>query len=71
MARTRSKFGVDLTTKGKQDRTCNDYITGDPITFDSKLEKQYYEDVVVPGLKDGTIVKAELQKKYKMLDILF
>lgn len=66
MARTRSKFGVDLTTKGKQDRTCNDYITGDPITFDSKLEKQYYEDVVVPGLKDGTIVKAELQKKYNL-----
>lgn len=66
MARTRSKFGVDITNKGKQDRTCCDVITGNPITFDSKLEKQYYEQVVVPGLQDGTILKAELQKKYNL-----
>lgn len=66
MARTRSKFGVNVTAKGKADRTCIDYITGEPIVFDSKLEKRYYEEVVVPGLKDGTIVKAELQKRYKL-----
>lgn len=66
MARTRSKFGVNTTAKGKADRTCNDYITGAPIVFDSKLEKQYYEQVVIPGLRDGTIVKAELQKRYKL-----
>lgn len=66
MARTRSKFGVNVTAKGKADRTCPDYVTGEPIVFDSKLEKRYYEEVVVPGLKDETIVKAELQKRYKL-----
>ena len=66
MPRTRSKFGVDITAKGKADRTCNDYITGKPIVFDSKLEKKFYEEVVVPGLEDGTIAKAELQKKYNL-----
>lgn len=66
MTRTRSKFGVNTTAKGKAERTCNDYITGEPIVFDSKLEKQYYEQVVIPGLHDGTIVKAELQKRYKL-----
>lgn len=66
MARTRSKFGVNVTAKGKADRTCTDYLTGESIVFDSKLEKRYYEEVVVPGLKDGTIVKAELQKRYKL-----
>lgn len=66
MARTRSKFGVNITEKGKAERTCNDFITGKPITFDSKLEKKYYEDVVVPGLQDGSIIKAELQKKYNL-----
>lgn len=66
MARTRSKFGVNMTAKGKADRTCPDYVTGEPIVFDSKLEKRYYEEVVIPGLKDGTITKAELQKKYKL-----
>lgn len=64
--RTRSKFGVNMTEKGKADRTYPDYFTGAPILFDSKLEKQYYEQVVVPGLKNGTIVKAELQKKYQL-----
>lgn len=66
MPRTRSKFGVDITAKGKADRTCNDYITGNPIVFDSKLEKKFYEEVVIPGLEDGTIAKAELQKKYNL-----
>ncbi len=66
MPRTRSKFGVDITAKGKADRTCNNYITGEPITFDSKLEKQYYEQVVIPGLQSGEIVEAHLQKKYAL-----
>lgn len=64
--RTRSKFGVSMTEKGKQDRTYPDYHTGEPILFDSKLEKNYYEQVVVPGLKDGSISKVELQKKYQL-----
>lgn len=64
--RTRSKFGVSLTAKGKAERTCKDIITGDDIIFDSKLEMQYYKDVVIPGLKDGTISKCERQKRYKL-----
>lgn len=64
--RTRSKFGVSLTAKGKAERTCADYITGEPICFDSKLEMQYYKDVVIPGLQDGSIVNAERQKRYKL-----
>lgn len=64
--RTRSKFGVSMTEQGKKDRTCPDYYTGEPILFDSKLEKKYYEEVIIPGLKDGTIKKVELQKKYQL-----
>lgn len=64
MPRTRSKFGVNITAKGKAERECQDYLTGEKILFDSKLEKQYYEQVVVPGLKDGSIKTAELQKRY-------
>lgn len=64
--RTRSKFGVSMTDKGKQDRTCLDYYTGEPILFDSKLEKKYYEQVIVPGLEDGSIKLVERQKKYQL-----
>lgn len=64
--RTRSKFGVSLTAKGKTERTCKDYITGEDIIFDSKLEMQYYQQVVVPGLQDGSISKCERQKRYKL-----
>lgn len=64
--RTRSKFGVSLTAKGKAERTCKDYVTGEDICFDSKLEKQYYEEVVIPGLKSGEIASVERQKRYKL-----
>ena len=30
----------------------------------SKLEKQYYEDIVVVGMKDGTLKDYKLQQKY-------
>lgn len=64
--RTRSKFGVSMTEKGKAERSCADYITGKLICFDSKLEKKYYEEVVIPGLKDGTIQTAYRQKRYTL-----
>lgn len=66
MARTRSKFGVDITAKGKADRSCLNYLTGETIIFDSKLEKQFYEQVVIPGLESGEIIEAYLQKKYNL-----
>lgn len=64
--RKRSKFGVDQTDAGIKKRSCNDYITGEPIIFDSELEKQYYEEIIIKGIKDGTILKYKLQQKYKL-----
>lgn len=64
--RTRSKFGVSLTEKGKMERSCTDYITGEFICFDSKLEKRYYEEIIIPGLKDGTMKEVKRQKRYKL-----
>jgi hypothetical protein len=63
----RSKFGVDVTEAGVLKRTSKDYITGDPIIFDSELEKQYFEDIIVNGMKDGTISTYKLQQKYKLI----
>lgn len=54
------------TPAGIKERTCLDYITGETIIFDSKLEKQYYDQVVIKGIKDGVITKYQLQKSYKL-----
>lgn len=32
----------------------------------SKLEKRFYEDIVVTGMKNGTLVNYELQVKYNL-----
>ena len=64
IAKTRTKFKVSTTAKGIKDRQSVDYKTGEILTFDSKLEKQYYEDVVVVGMKDGTLKDYKLQQKY-------
>ena len=64
----RSKFNVDQTNNGKQNRTYNN------IVFDSDLEMRYYRDVICVGIEDGIIkdcklqVKYELQPKYKYND---
>lgn len=62
----RSKFGVDQTEAGKKKRTSKDYLTGETIIFDSELEKQYYEEIVIKGMKDGTISTYKLQQRYKL-----
>ena len=49
IAKTRTKFKVSTTAKGIKDRQSIDYKTGEILTFDSKLEKQYYDDIVVVG----------------------
>jgi hypothetical protein len=51
----RSKYGVN---KDKSDRTYND------ISFDSKIEMQYYRDIVLPKYESGEIIEYELQKEY-------
>jgi len=55
-----SKFNVDQSFKGKQNRTYNN------IQFDSELEMKYYRDVICVGLKDGTIKDCQLQVKYEL-----
>lgn len=64
--RNRNKFGVSQTEKGVRDRQSKDYYTGETITFMSKLEKQFYEEVVLVGMNDGSIQKYELQTKYQL-----
>lgn len=58
--KSRSKFNINQTSKGKQRRTYNG------IVFDSELEMKYYRDVVCVGLKDGTIKNCELQVPYEL-----
>lgn len=58
--KTYSKFNVDQSSKGKQNRSYNN------IQFDSELEMKYYRDVICVGLKDGTIKDCQLQVKYKL-----
>ena len=58
--KTRSKFNVDQSNKGKQNRTYNG------ITFDSDLEMKYYRDVICVGLENGTIKDCQLQVKYEL-----
>lgn len=62
----RSKYGVDQTAKGKQNRTATDRKTNKEVCFDSLLEKRFYEEIICPGLDTGEIVDYELQKKYKL-----
>ena len=66
IAKTRTKFKVSTTAKGIKDRQSIDYKTGETLTFMSKLEKRFYEDVVVSGMKDGTLVDYKLQVKYNL-----
>lgn len=52
---TRTKYNVQ---KDAQDRTY------EGIVFDSAVEMRYYRDVVLPKLRDGSIVRCERQKSY-------
>lgn len=53
----RSKFNVS-SSKGSR--------TYDGIVFDSKLEMQYYIDIIEPGFATGEIIMFERQKKYEL-----
>ena len=53
----RSKFNVG---SDKEKRTHNG------IVFDSKMEMEYYRDIVCPGVESGSIKQFELQKKYEL-----
>ena len=66
MARARqfSKYHVDVSEKGKQDRTAYDRKSREQVVFDSKLEKRFYTEVICAGLDSGVIADYELQKRY-------
>lgn len=57
---------MSTTAKGIKDRQAIDYKTGETLIFMSKLEKRFYEDVVVTGMKDGTLIDYKLQVKYNL-----
>ena len=40
--------------------------TYDGIVFDSKAEMQYYRDVVLPGMADGSIIHYQMQKPFEL-----
>lgn len=60
MARKRSKYNIDTTKKGKRNRTF------EGVEYDSETEMRFYTEVVVKGMKDGTILKCEKQVKYEL-----
>lgn len=60
--RKRSKYGVDLTEKGKRDRTYQG------ILYDSKSEMQFYIEFIEPMIKSGEIIKVERQVTYILQD---
>lgn len=60
MPRTRSKYGVDITSKGKEKRTYKG------ITYDSELELQFLKEIIEPGLVSGDILSYERQVTYEL-----
>lgn len=54
---SRTKFNVD---KKFEDRTYNG------IVFDSKMEMQYYRDILCPLENSGDVTSIELQKSYEL-----
>jgi hypothetical protein len=57
---SKSKFNVNNTKKGKEERTY------ESILFDSKLEMEYYKDVLLPSFNKGEIINIVLQPKYTL-----
>lgn len=54
---SRTKYNVDKNTNA---RTCNG------ITFDSVVEKRYYEEIILPAFNSKEITHYELQKTYEL-----
>lgn len=57
---TRSKYKVDLSEKGKKERTVNG------ILFDSREEARFYKEIVLPGIEVGLIKHCKLQPHYEL-----
>lgn len=56
----KSKYNVNTTAKGKDDRTYNG------VVYDSALEMRFYKEWIEPRINDGSIVKVETQVSYTL-----
>ncbi len=63
----KSKYHVDISKKAKKQRTVYDEHTGKKLTFDSAVQKRYYDEYVVPLFEKGQIIDYDLQKRYELL----
>jgi hypothetical protein len=59
--RRKSKYGVDLSDKGKEDRTC------DNIVFDSVHEMKVYRDYVKPNVNAGIFRNLAMQMHFTLI----
>lgn len=62
-----SKYKVNLSESAKKTRTVYDQHTGITITFDSAVEKRYYDEYLMPLFKQGIVVDYDLQRKYQLI----
>ena len=62
-----SKYKVNLSQKAKNSRTVTDQHTGKTLTFDSAVEKRYYDQYVIPMFRKGQIIDYDLQRRYELL----
>lgn len=60
MKKKRSKYGVDLTDKGKKERTYQD------ILYDSKTEMLFYKEYLEPRISTGEIIDVKRQVPYTL-----
>lgn len=58
MPRKRSKYGVDITEKGKKQRTYQG------VQYDSVMEMQFYIEYIEPRIKSGEIISCKRQQVY-------
>lgn len=62
MARKRSKYGVDITKRGKEKRTYKG------VVYDSLTELQFLKEFIEPKLATGEIERFERQVTYTLVD---
>ena len=60
-SKKRSKYGIDQSAKGKEDRTW------DNIVFDSVHEMKVYRDYVKPNVNAGIFRKLVMQQRYELI----
>lgn len=58
--KSRSKHNVDMSKKGKQNRTYKG------VLYDSEMEMDYFIEVVEPSLISGEIAHCEHQPRYEL-----